>query len=59
VGNLCIKGRFGWQFVKGAVKGMGVVAGHGNGGAGATRAAHGNGSAGAARSGSGKSNGRG
>ncbi len=29
VGNLCIKGRFGWRFVKGAVKGAGVVAGTG------------------------------
>jgi len=29
VGNLCIKGRFGWRFVKGAVKGAGVVAGDG------------------------------
>ena len=29
VGNLCIKGRFGWQFVKGAAKGQGVVAGSG------------------------------
>ncbi len=31
VGNLCIKGRFGWRFVKGAVKGTGVVAGNGSG----------------------------
>ncbi len=29
LGNLCIKGRFGWRFVKGAVKGAGVVAGNG------------------------------
>ncbi len=29
VGNLCIKGRFGWQFVKGAARGQGVVAGSG------------------------------
>lgn len=31
LGNLCIKGRFGWRFVKGAVKGQGVVAGTGDG----------------------------
>ncbi len=31
VGNLCIKGRFGWRFVKGAAKGQGVAAGTGNG----------------------------
>ena len=29
VGNLCIKGRFGWRFVKGAAKGAGAVAGGG------------------------------
>ncbi|MGH7669002.1 MAG: hypothetical protein ACRENQ_05870, partial [Gemmatimonadaceae bacterium] len=31
LGNLCIKGRFGWRFVKGAVKGAGVAVGTGNG----------------------------
>ncbi len=38
VGNLCIKGRFGWQFVRGAVKGAGVPA---SGGAGGNGASHG------------------